>query len=662
MTPRVSLPLSAADVDRSRRKDSYSSQTSNPGMPPGPTSTSNGGPMLCMFEIIHNIYQPPPSVLTPRAETNPFTRLNEEHRSALPKLDTIVCRRLLQHQNATLRTDLQPSSPLGSGLPRRAYELAVLLPRGAPLVEPRQLTSAEEAVRQPFASVRLSREPTLNELTQFTETLRGKKVELHASLSSLFARHLTSYLGAWGMDVSHVPVEDADEQRSPISRSPETLSDLGASMSALSVETSEPAAKFIMIDDDVSVLQRELVRIRADVSLTLKPRLLKRPTLLSRARSSPLIRQAPLPPSNLVLIHFTSIANYNNVRDVIAAHLGSGSTFGSTGYPEVMVIPKPVGPRRFLTALHTAVNQPIIDPHFSPIATSPRSPGGGHFTGAIRTPSESGRDGFFDTIPEGSDDAPLRVPSDGGSQKARSPLGEFPPTTAQPTFVRTDQGLHINMPSPGDVVATPASEYFNNPARTSSAGGSAVVMQSPDGRPFGMFFEPPKAVRSASITSRPAASSRKTTGRKSSTSGATETKSSTPDRSPAGSRRQSTATDQSRRSSTKSVAVMEDAGHLPSRKNSQVLEEKPAHQPLIAKGRARSGTITMDQTLKRRPTGQSPSSEQPPPQTSARVKAKASDKPAVLLKRIAEEDMVVPPINVLIVEGRFPAECLADNR
>ena len=42
---------------------------------------------------------------------------------------------------------------------------------------------------------------------------------------------------------------------------------------------------------------------------------------------------------------------------------------------EVIVIPKPAGPRHVLTALHMASIKPTIDPFFSPIAMSPISPG-----------------------------------------------------------------------------------------------------------------------------------------------------------------------------------------------------------------------------------------------------------------------------------------------
>ncbi|CAG8633520.1 1815_t:CDS:2 [Acaulospora colombiana] len=42
---------------------------------------------------------------------------------------------------------------------------------------------------------------------------------------------------------------------------------------------------------------------------------------------------------------------------------------------QVLVIPKPAGPRRFLNALHTTTNKIVVDPVYMPIATSPMSPG-----------------------------------------------------------------------------------------------------------------------------------------------------------------------------------------------------------------------------------------------------------------------------------------------
>ncbi|ORY23050.1 hypothetical protein BCR39DRAFT_550166 [Naematelia encephala] len=697
-TPRVALPLTAADVDRHRRSSqSAERRSSSPGRTlPSLPSGQVGGPLLCVIEIVHNICQSPDSAAaTPKAELNPFTRLAEQREAEKPKLDTLFCRRLLQHQNASLRTDAQPSSPLGSGLPRRAFELSVLLPRGKPFVEPPQLSIEEEAIRQPFATLRLAREPTLSELSDFTESLRGKKVFLHANLTSVFARHLTSYLAAWGMDISHIPIEEGDgygQTEQSFTRQDATATtpatELVPGMSGLTLSPPGSSTggkvpdKFIIIDDDVTVLRRELIRIRAEASpMAFKPRLTKRPTLSSRARSTPHVRQVSAGSTRAsapVLIHFTSLANYNQVRDVVSNHLGApwATGVGTFIHPEVMVVPKPVGPRRFLTALHTAVNQPMVDPFFSPIATSPRSPGGGFFA-SIRTPtgSELGRDsGFFDTVAE--ETAEEGRPSPETAIKPRSPLGEYPPSQAH--IVRTEAGLHLSLPTPGEIVATPASEYFSNAtsSRPGSSGASGVVMQSPDGRPFGMFFEPPIKDRRGSYSQRQVSESarRKPSTRRTSVGvPVDEMGHASPVQSPQNNRRSSgmsQVTNETEDSSGASrrgsgAGIPGEAGSLGRSSRRKTLPASNT-DPLIAIGRDRSATLT--QANKQRSAGASPGIPSPiaaetppsapaPPRhrraTSAqtvitledRIDGKAGGKP-----KKPKDDVVVPPINVLIVE------------
>lgn len=660
--------------------------------------------MLCIFEIVHNIHQLSDSAAaTPRAEVNPFTRLAEEKESATPKLESLLCRRMLHQQNASLKLDAQPSSPLGNGLPRRAYELSVLLPRGKPFDEPPHLSVEEEAVRQPFVSMRLAREPTLAELSDFAESLRGRKVSLLANLTSLFARHLTSYLAAWGLDISHIPIEEDSDRRNLKANIGRQDSGYGGSVGStpgtehvvglppLGSAASRDTDKFIIIDDDVTVLRRELIRIRAESnSLFLRPRMAKRPTLAGRVGWTAHARQVSagrhLGP---VLIHFTSLGNYNLVRDVIANCLGSpwSTGAGAFAHPEVMVIPKPVGPRRFLTALHTAVNQPVVDPFFSAIATSPRSPGGGYFGGAARTPTgDIGREGgFFDTVAEETGDEPPRTVSESsGSQKARSPLGEFPPAAAQIT--RTETGVHLSLPTPGDILATPASEYFSN-TKSGSSGASAVVMQSPDGRPFGMFFEPPKSDgRGPSYTVRGPTDSvrRKTVSRR--TSGASavdETSAASPSTTSPKNRRMSTmstvsgVTDESgnpsRRPSTRPGDGTSNSGDPPSGRSSR-RKTLPATEaePIIAFGRDRSSTVT--QRSRRSTPGSSPVVASPrnknednetfpsvfhPPRPGNKAAVTGLDDMHRLpvqadmprSTQAGKEEVVVPPINVLIVEG-----------
>ena len=582
--------------------------------------------MLCIFEVIHNVAQNPGSTTaTPRAEINPFARLAEEKEAATPKLDTILCRRLLDQQRASLKKDVQPSSPLGSGMPRKAYELSVLLPRGLPIVEPVNLSEEEEAIRQPFVGVKLAREPTLPELSDFADSLRGKKVSLHASLSSLFARHLTSYLAAWGLDISHIPIEEEES-------APPTVAGMGSSSSSPSNELSnglrnltlgpKDTDRFIIIDDDVAVLRRELLKLCADSTL-LKPKLNKRPTLGSRARSTPALRPAvSLRGKSPVLIHFTSLASYNQVRDVIASVFGPqwSARDGAFYHPEVMVIPKPVGPRRFLTALHTAVNQPMVDPTFSPIATTPRSPGGGYFWTGGRTPlgNEGPRDGFFESVAEEVGEG-----SSNGSQKAKSPMVEHPPSG-------NDQHLHTG----GDVVSTPATEYFSTAARSSS-GASGIIVHSPDGR-FGIHFEPPvKGERRASYSQRIPLDSRKPASRRSSGI-LPEPPSSTvsPSASPQTSRRQSSITNTSEGSAPRKPALREE----PSERRRKTLPA--AGEPLVIPGRQRSSTITQ----RKQPTT---------PGTPLATSPMTATTPAPAPRKKVKDEVVVPPINVLIVEGEF---------
>ncbi|WWC90025.1 uncharacterized protein L201_004955 [Kwoniella dendrophila CBS 6074] len=675
LTPRVGQTLTDVEIERHRGQKSASSSRSNsPGRTSLQTPGPNEGPLLCVFEIVHNIAQAVDSThVTPKAELNPFTKLAEEAEAVKPNFNTTLCKRLLQGQNATLRADVQPSSPSGSGMPRRAYELSILLPRGKPIVEPTPLSTEEEAIRQPFTSMRLAREPTLNELSEFAESLRTKKVAIHANLSSVFARHLTSYLAAWGMDISHIPIDGDESDRAKAIPTGRHDSGYGGSTAGSTPAGDVPMSiapsardqgRFIIVDDDIAVLRRELFRIRAELHpLSLKPRLNKRPSLSARTRSTPHVRQITHRPASAILIHFTSLAKYNQVRDVVSSFVGAPWSTGSGAYvqPEVMVIPKPVGPRRFLTALHTAVNQPVIDPFFSPIATSPRSPGGGYFAGGARTPTER-EGGFFDSVAEESPEEGVRP--DGGSLKARSPLGEHPPSAAQ--IVRTDQGLHLSLPTPGEILATPANEYFSTASRgtPNGSGASGVVMQSPDGRPYGMFFEPPiRNERRASTHRIPSETlRRKPTSRRTSAGGAGEEATPSPAISPNTSRRVSNISNSSGPEERR-LSMTERPGHA--RVNSRRRTLPVSEAPIVAVGRDRSATVTRNS--RRTTPGQSPVIPSPrtdqgafqPPRPpinglAAPAAADADVEPKKAIPRSAKKadktDVVVPPINVLIVE------------
>ncbi len=182
---------------------------------------------------------------------------------------------------------------------------------------------------------------------------------------------------------------------------------------------------FVIIDDDIVTLQKELLRIRSAVPL-LKSALSSkssapgassdeskapRPTLDHRTKSSPQVNRLmasqpeashsrsfgslgtvmmkgpkkennengeaePLVDESVsqTIIFFTSMKSYKLVRDTVQPIIDSASFRGVSSPPEIMVLPKPASAKRILTALHSAQHKPIVKLPFLPIATSPLSP------------------------------------------------------------------------------------------------------------------------------------------------------------------------------------------------------------------------------------------------------------------------------------------------
>lgn len=321
-----------------------------------------------------------------------------------PNLSTISIRRILRQTDATLNPDLPPPSNFSLG---RSIELEFPLRRASAsfLAAPGIATGGESLSSLLPPSESAVRDATLPHLIQFAETLKGKKVTLYASSKGSFAQHLTSYLTAWGMLVSHVTPEGAvdgvtDLPSAPLDQlTPSASNHVLTSLSALGGGKADAAKvngllpegegrkpiSFIFIDDDVEILKERLQALRTE-SATPVPFLqsMKRPPLASlhRPRSTTQIpfatssqTQPPArPPSPVVILHFTSLSNYKHLKETVQSII---TTFvgTSTPVPEVMIIPKPAGPRRFLAALFTAVTKPPVDPQFVPIATSPMSPG-----------------------------------------------------------------------------------------------------------------------------------------------------------------------------------------------------------------------------------------------------------------------------------------------
>ncbi|GAC95676.1 hypothetical protein PHSY_003252 [Pseudozyma hubeiensis SY62] len=178
---------------------------------------------------------------------------------------------------------------------------------------------------------------------------------------------------------------------------------------------------FVIIDDDIVTLQKELLRIRSAVPLLksalgskstpYRPAAAQRkpcrPTLDHRTRSTPQVnRLMASQPSNSsspsfasvgsalmnssdntteslasidesvsqTIIFFTSMKSYRLVRDTVQPIIDSASFRGVSSPPEIMVLPKPAGPKRILTALYVAHHKPVVRLPFLPIATSPLSP------------------------------------------------------------------------------------------------------------------------------------------------------------------------------------------------------------------------------------------------------------------------------------------------
>lgn len=403
-----------------------------------------------------------------------------------PAFDSLILRRLLQHIGVSLTAESE-------GPTVRSYEMSVLLEPGEPsAVNPSAAVAPEDAAVLGFPDMQIANEPSLEELVQFAETLRGRSVTLHASAKGSFAHHLSSYLTSWGMSVSHMSTElDADGEYELVGEATGQVPQIPSiDLSSPSVTESSPSTSphaprrmsgesaFILIDDDVAVLRSRLQKIRVEQAYPLTLHGRKRPSLAShhRPRSSPQVARVvglsntsnPTIAPQVVIVHFTSLCNFKLVKDAIQSILAP-SQGAAMRIPEVIVIPKPAGPRRFLTALHTAVTRPVVDPFFVPTATSPMSPGIHamnpffSYSGAPKSPgarsSASGR-----TNSEKSTKSP-RDYGDGPSSSYAAPPSPL--------------GHSDNM------------EYFSDAAnKFGSSPATGLLIQSPDGQPTGIFFYP----------------------------------------------------------------------------------------------------------------------------------------------------------------------------
>lgn len=268
---------------------------------------------------------------------------------------------------------------------------------------------------------------------------------------------------------------------------------------------------FIIIDDHIPTLKLQLMRLKnsppASIHLPLhaiqnkhQQQQSKRPPLSRQMKSVNQVTRVDVTPKqlNTSIIHFTSISNFRKVQDLIRTHL-TGTQWATI--PDVLVIPKPIGPRRILTALHTAINRPPVEPQFVPIATSPSSPGLPHY---FANPPHSlvGTSQLGRTSPAlthlGGPDFDTAAANHLKSNASHSTLQTEVATSAPAPSLQssTPPGLRTPGTAPGTpgfpspaMLSHEALEYFSKAA--SENGGSSstgVVLQSPDGRPQAMFF------------------------------------------------------------------------------------------------------------------------------------------------------------------------------
>ncbi len=566
-------------------------------------------PLICTIEVTHKFAIQKLQLDSQSGSTNPPVETRPH-----PQFNTLILQRLLRNVRATLQVDVTPYAGPAS-LSSRTMEISFLLSPGlANLTRtPEEDVDSRPRSRGPS----LAAEPTLDELASFVASdgttnsggLKGKKAIFHANERSSFAHHLTSYLTAWGMDVSHVPTEnswldgstsdalDRLEVETPApdpsmgdpiaaegSKSPNPHSEAhesqpeaapeGPRQSSIDTGMAELAGtSFIIIDDNVQVLRKRLAQIRRLAEARLRPSNLpyhmqtttnKRPGIPHRPRSSPSIRLAAVPqpsipgtideglsdaeedvkvdfdPLQVVVVHFTSLSNYKTVQDVVQAVLyaeDSPTSYAYTGtigdlIPEVLVIPKPAGPRRFLTALHTAVHKPMIDPIFAPIATTPMSPSAQGFRGsywgregvpagtagglgaglglqqrALGTADMVGSVvGLARAGRQNSSGSNASASGSVGSTSSRlQTMGMLAPDRRSPKDHPVEQERSLTSHAPSAYPAHMYTPHPPSPLRESveyfsvndtQVGDSAgVLVHSPDGRPAGIFFQPQQQAR-----------------------------------------------------------------------------------------------------------------------------------------------------------------------
>mgnify|MGYP007100401001 FL=1 len=426
-----------------------------------------------------------------------------------PPLDTAFARSLF----SLIQLRLAPST--SNSVSARSWALEALLPAARPKTQsiaddPSTLLGRRRA----SLDLTVGQEPSMVDLKRFADTaLKGHRVALHAGETSAFAKDLTTYLAGWGMDVQHVPVDTGSlsggsaASASDAGKSSRASVGAGARFdSGFETATSSPGAttlssdalpsdtgtmgeghsSLVIIDDDVATLRRLLVSLRTPPSMG--PTLMaKRPQLAARrTRSSPHVRQlhqvqqglsSPQQASQWVIVHFASLTHYKAIKEIVQDTLSMSK---SLSIPEVLVVPKPAGPRRIITAIWTALKRPAVDPSLAPIATSPTSPGIQYWTPRL-SPALMSEHGFDFGSNEAGDS------SGGGNSSQGKPRT---PPAFHHTGSNGSNGSAVP-PSPLGRIDDTEDSYFSTVSEElkDTTPSEGMVVQSPDGR-SGIFFQP----------------------------------------------------------------------------------------------------------------------------------------------------------------------------
>ncbi|KAI8343634.1 hypothetical protein BC941DRAFT_465798 [Chlamydoabsidia padenii] len=265
----------------------------------------------------------------------------------------------------------------------------------------------ERSIHDLRNNVQYASEPTLLELIDFVGKLKGMRMILYATEKSIFAKHLTSCLASWNVDISHMPTTAPITITTPSSfynlpvnspilpGNPSSVNSASSTSTTASNATSHkaptPATEedhihsippaFLLIDNDLPTLERQLQDFRIQQQQYYQQQQQQQqlntpttpsyfaPALTGQQEGSGAMttkRHRRQQQRTIAIIYFSYLKDYRKTREVVLQYSSTSA------YPaRVFIVPKPCGPRRFLTALHTAWLDAIVDPQFAPMATSP---------------------------------------------------------------------------------------------------------------------------------------------------------------------------------------------------------------------------------------------------------------------------------------------------